>query len=691
MAKIEIIIKAIDQATNELSRTQGKVVRFSEVVGNAFKKMLPIVGFALIAHGMKTMIEESVELGDRTVDLSHRLGLSIDAVQRLDFIAQRSGTSIDALSRGIKALSIAAYNNSDVLKKLGIATKDAAGNTRDVSRLFNDTVIALSKIPNPAERAAVATKIFGKASVEVLGIAAKGEIEIRALTDAYEKMGGSLSDEKIQKLHEAKEAMENLQFAMQRLGATAASELGPALIKTVELLTKMVGLAGKWGGGLVMAGRWLPVFGGESIGKMREEEIVKTAEKEKDINFLFAIRAEKLKEINRLQLENDAINARSNTYEGVTASDYDKQQNQKIKNLEKLGELSLQSKRIQEAMARLLPGKKTGAGRGGGGGGGGGGEVKKGLGAYDKGAFDIPLPEYFDDKSPLTQSIIKFHSDMAGVAADNAKKAEELEKEHRRRLVEIDRYSDDYKIANIRDAATRERAELQNKFDRMKEDHAGYKDEVGAIDRQYIVESTALENRLYQEKRKTMWENAKYGIDLTTDNLHVMASKWKEFGNIYKTMAITQATIDTYTAAQGAYKSMASIPYVGVALGIAAAAATVGAGLARVAMISQQQFARGTPSAPSGLHWVGEQGPELMRFRGGERVYSNSQSRTLRMGGAGGTVNMGGIVINGSVDKSTLPAIVSAQERQARLLRDMLRSGAGRNAVIDFKRQLARV
>ena len=34
MAKIEIIIKAIDQATNELSRTQGKVVRFSEIVGN---------------------------------------------------------------------------------------------------------------------------------------------------------------------------------------------------------------------------------------------------------------------------------------------------------------------------------------------------------------------------------------------------------------------------------------------------------------------------------------------------------------------------------------------------------------------------------------------------------------------------------------------------------------------------------
>lgn len=37
-------------------------------------------------------------------------------------------------------------------------------------------------------------------------------------------------------------------------------------------------------------------------------------------------------------------------------------------------------------------------------------------------------------------------------------------------------------------------------------------------------------------------------------------------------------------------------------------------------------FAGGTTSAPPGLAWVGERGPELVRFRGGERVWSNSES-----------------------------------------------------------------
>jgi hypothetical protein len=37
-------------------------------------------------------------------------------------------------------------------------------------------------------------------------------------------------------------------------------------------------------------------------------------------------------------------------------------------------------------------------------------------------------------------------------------------------------------------------------------------------------------------------------------------------------------------------------------------------------------FASGTSNAPRGWHWVGEKGPELMRFRGGEQVMSNRAS-----------------------------------------------------------------
>jgi hypothetical protein len=66
------------------------------------------------------------------------------------------------------------------------------------------------------------------------------------------------------------------------------------------------------------------------------------------------------------------------------------------------------------------------------------------------------------------------------------------------------------------------------------------------------------------------------------------SSKNKELARIGKAAAITQTIINTYQGATAAYASMAAIPVVGPALGIAAAAAAVAGGLANVAAIRAQ-------------------------------------------------------------------------------------------------------
>ena len=58
----------------------------------------------------------------------------------------------------------------------------------------------------------------------------------------------------------------------------------------------------------------------------------------------------------------------------------------------------------------------------------------------------------------------------------------------------------------------------------------------------------------------------------------------------YQAFAKAQALIDTYTAAQSAYKSLVGIPFVGPALAVAAAAAAIAAGLARVEQIGKVQI-----------------------------------------------------------------------------------------------------
>ena len=64
----------------------------------------------------------------------------------------------------------------------------------------------------------------------------------------------------------------------------------------------------------------------------------------------------------------------------------------------------------------------------------------------------------------------------------------------------------------------------------------------------------------------------------------------KTMFNVGKALAISEAVVSTYQGAQESYTSLASIPYVGPALGIAAAAAAVTAGMLRIQSIASQKF-----------------------------------------------------------------------------------------------------
>jgi tape measure domain-containing protein len=65
-------------------------------------------------------------------------------------------------------------------------------------------------------------------------------------------------------------------------------------------------------------------------------------------------------------------------------------------------------------------------------------------------------------------------------------------------------------------------------------------------------------------------------------------SSSEEMAAIGKAAAIANATVQTYTAATAAYAAMAGIPYVGPALGAAAAAGAIASGMANIAQISAQ-------------------------------------------------------------------------------------------------------
>lgn len=106
------------------------------------------------------------------------------------------------------------------------------------------------------------------------------------------------------------------------------------------------------------------------------------------------------------------------------------------------------------------------------------------------------------------------------------------------------------------------------------------------------AEQVASEQRIMLAEAEA--QARKSAMDGMFSNLiSLMSSRSKTMFNIGKAAAITQTVLSTYEGAQKAYSSLAGIPIVGPALGIAAAGAAIAAGAARVSAIRSQSFGGG--------------------------------------------------------------------------------------------------
>jgi hypothetical protein len=112
----------------------------------------------------------------------------------------------------------------------------------------------------------------------------------------------------------------------------------------------------------------------------------------------------------------------------------------------------------------------------------------------------------------------------------------------------------------------------------------------------------------------------------------------KEAFAMYKAFKITETLISTYSGAMKAYESLASIPYVGPALGIAAAAMVVGFGMQQVGMIRNSQppsYDQGGISSAKGIYQTGNISEAHIPIPSGGKIPVKMEG-----GGQGNVVNI---------------------------------------------------
>ncbi len=217
-AYVELTIR--DKIAQGLRNATGRLRAFGNVAASLAGSF---AGFAGISGSIFSIVGASkhfADLGSQMHDLAMRTGLTADNMSELKYAADQTGTSIDVVEKGLRAM-----------EKNGINPKK-----------FDEVLKAISEIADEAERTQAALAIFGKFGTQLLPMA--GELpQLRAEARA---LGVSISPRQADRADELGDAFGRLKSALSGVMMQVGSAFAPAMTNMIDMLTIAVVNLGKF-------------------------------------------------------------------------------------------------------------------------------------------------------------------------------------------------------------------------------------------------------------------------------------------------------------------------------------------------------------------------------------------------------------------------------------------------------------
>jgi len=221
------------KAAGNMGAAWGKV---GASILNPLKQVIALSAVAGAAvYGLTT---KTAQMGDEAAKNSQKLGMTTKEYGQLTYAAEQSGLKVDEFvsnlkkfnAENIKAVSggknfVLAYG-----KKI-ISLKDSTGALKSNRQILLETVDAMAKMKNHADKVKLATVMFGKAGVDMLPFLEQGRGAIEALGVEADKLGVTFSEEAAGNSVAFMDSLTRMKSAFKGLAIEVGSQFHPVLTK----------------------------------------------------------------------------------------------------------------------------------------------------------------------------------------------------------------------------------------------------------------------------------------------------------------------------------------------------------------------------------------------------------------------------------------------------------------------------
>lgn len=209
------------------------------ILKNIELSRLFLSGVQAAAASFQSFIAGSAAAVAAVDDLSKRTGVSTQTIQAYQFAAEQSGVGIETFGKSIQKLGInlgeAQTGNKAAIKSftdLGLSVEELA--RLSPQQQFEAVAAAIAQLPNPAQQAAAAVSVFGKAGAQLVPVFKEGVGFLAGMRVEAERLGLVLGDTQVASLAALDDSLGKVSATFQAFQARITAELAPALISAAE-------------------------------------------------------------------------------------------------------------------------------------------------------------------------------------------------------------------------------------------------------------------------------------------------------------------------------------------------------------------------------------------------------------------------------------------------------------------------
>lgn len=236
------------------------------------------IGIALAARGLVRQFNATSEAMDEIAKKARITGLAAQDLSVLSYAATLANTDFAALSSGVstfqKRLGEVAQTGKgrakDALYELGLSFQSADGQIRPLRELLPDVADRLAAISDPAQKAYLASRLFGEQWEGMANTLDGGAASLRRAYIEAERLGVVFSKEQVESAEAYNDALSRIEQAFFGLKAMLVVELAPALTELADKTAAFVASVPEMVSNAMRVIRAAIAGDGESIAKISE-------------------------------------------------------------------------------------------------------------------------------------------------------------------------------------------------------------------------------------------------------------------------------------------------------------------------------------------------------------------------------------------------------------------------------------